>query len=171
MKITFPHMGNLQYVLSDLFDRVGTDYVLPPPTSNRTLAIGVKHSPEMACLPLKVTIGNFVEALEIGADTLVMVGGVGPCRFGYYADIQRRIITELDYDFHMVIIEPPSAGWLGFLQAMRRITSNVSMLEAYRAVQIGFSKARCFDQLEKKVLQTRCCQAQPQAVTKAYKEA
>lgn len=171
MKITFPHMGNLQYVLSDLFDRVGTEYVLPPPTSNRTLALGVKHSPEMACLPLKVTIGNFIEALDAGADTLVMVGGIGPCRFGYYADIQRRIISELGYDFEMIIVEPPSAGWLGFLQAMRKITHNVSMLEAYRAVLTGFSKARYFDHLEKKVLQTRCLQTHPQSVTKAYKKA
>lgn len=171
MKIAFPHMGHLHYVLSDLFDRVGTEYVLPPKTSLKTLAIGVKHAPEMACLPLKATIGNLIEALDAGADTLVMVGGVGPCRFGYYAEIQRRIISDLKYDFNMITIEPPGAGWLDFLRAMRKITPNVSMLEAFKAVKIGFEKARYFDFLEKKVLQTRCRQIQPRSVTKAYSRA
>lgn len=171
MKLSFPHMGNIKFVLSDLFDRVGTDYILPPTTTMRTLALGVKHSPEMACLPLKATIGNLIEALEHGADTLVMVGGIGPCRFGYYAEIQRRVLKDLKYDFDMVIIEPPSAGWLGFLSAIKRVAPNASALDTYRAIKISFEKARYFDLLERRVLENRCWQTQPRTMTKAFRQA
>ncbi|MBC7335927.1 MAG: CoA protein activase, partial [Clostridia bacterium] len=98
MKATFPHMGNLYITARALLTGLGLEVIVPPPCTKRTLSLGTQHSPEFACLPLKINIGNYLEAAELGAEVVVMAGGVGPCRFGYYAQIQREILKDLGYN-------------------------------------------------------------------------
>jgi predicted nucleotide-binding protein (sugar kinase/HSP70/actin superfamily) len=105
MIISWPHMGSLEVILGGVFEELKLDYILPPPNSQRTLELGARYGPEFACFPLKTTLGNFIEAIEAGADTLIMVAGQGPCRFGYYAETQRRILKDAGYDFQMVPLE------------------------------------------------------------------
>lgn len=66
----------------------------PPPTSRRTLDIGVQGTPEMVCIPCKLLFGNYVEAAERGATDIVMLGGPGTCRLGYSAAQQARRLQE-----------------------------------------------------------------------------
>jgi len=73
------------------------DVVVPDPTNREAIKIGVKHSPEFVCFPFKATIGDFVNAIEKGADTLVMAIDCGPCRFGFYASVQERILRDMGY--------------------------------------------------------------------------
>ena len=85
-------MGRMYIPVKALFDELGVDIVIPPKISKKTLEIGLKTCPEMACLPLKVTIGNYVESIKRGADTIVLSGSCGPCRFGYYGVVQKEIL-------------------------------------------------------------------------------
>lgn len=156
MKLTFPHLGNIDIILGDLFTRLGVEVVVPPKTSLRTINFGVKYSPELACFPLKVTVGNLIEGLEAGADLAVMVGGVGPCRFGLYAEVQKRILESLGKDFEMVIIKPPQAGYGDFLAACAKLVPKRSFLEIARQVKIAWAKAVVMDELEREVLKMRC---------------
>lgn len=103
MIISFPHMGNLSVVLKTLFSGLGCEVLTPPSISKKSIELGIKYSPEAVCLPFKITLGNYIEALEQGANTIVTCGGVGPCRLGYYAEVQRCILQELDYQFEMII--------------------------------------------------------------------
>src|SRR3972149_8550796 len=105
MKVTFPLMGTIELLIADLCRRLDGEAVAPPPISTKTVRLGVQYGPEFACLPLKITIGNFIEALERGADTVIMAGGTGPCRFGYYAPGQKKILKGLGHQFEMVIGE------------------------------------------------------------------
>ncbi|MBE0447858.1 MAG: CoA protein activase [Actinobacteria bacterium] len=171
MRATFPHMGKLDMVMSDLFDRTGIGYIVPPRTTTKTLQLGVRYAPEFACLPLKVTIGNFIEALEAGADTLLMAGGVGPCRFGYYAQIQECVIKEAGYDFDMIILEPPGAGYRLFINTLKKLAPGKSILEIWQIIKIGFGKARVLDELEKYALKYRAYEVKRGDTTKAYKRA
>ncbi|MCD4733837.1 CoA protein activase, partial [bacterium] len=75
MKLTFPHMGNMYIALRVLLDALGREYIVPPKTSKKTLSLGVRHSPETACLPLKLNLGNMLEAAETGADSMLVIGG------------------------------------------------------------------------------------------------
>lgn len=171
MKITFPHMGKMDMVLSDLFDRSGIDYVVPPKTTLKTLQFGVRYAPEFACLPLKITIGNFVEALDAGADTLLMAGGIGPCRFGYYAEIQKCVLRDAGYKFDMVVLEPPAAGLKPFVDTLKVLAPGKSIYEIWRLIKVAFRKARVLDELEKYVLKYRAYEVTRGATTKAYKRA
>lgn len=158
MKLTTPHMGTVEWLLADLFERLGVDYMPAPPTTQQTLKLGLQHSPEFACLPLKLTIGNLIEGLDAGADTTMMVGGCGPCRFGYYADIQRRIITGLGYQYDAVIMEPPGQDFRQFLATIRHVAPSASYWDVWQAFKVSFRKGQAFDRVERATLETRCFQ-------------
>ena len=115
------------------------------------------YSPEFACLPLKINIGNFIEALEKGADTIIMAGGVGPCRFGYYGEVQREILKDLGFDFEMIILEPPQGHFFELLNKIRSITNkkNNSLKDIARATRLAWKKALLLDKADMESCKTR----------------
>lgn len=56
--------------------------MLPPPITRRTIQLGAAASPDTVCMPYKTLMGSMIEALENGAEVLVMSGG--DCRLGYF---------------------------------------------------------------------------------------
>ncbi|MBM3315178.1 hypothetical protein FJY71_04965, partial [candidate division WOR-3 bacterium] len=96
MKAAFPYFGYDTVALKAFVEDLGAEVRLPPPTSKRTMELGVRHSPELICMPFKLTLGNFLEALEGGADTLFMAAGARKCRFGYYHYLQEGILKQAD---------------------------------------------------------------------------
>lgn len=106
MKVTFPHMGHLYIPVRAFLEAMGLEVIPPPPITKKTLDLGVKHGPECACLPLKINLGNFFEAIESGAEAVIMGGGCGPCRFGYFGEVQREILKDLGHDIKFITIEP-----------------------------------------------------------------
>ena len=97
MLISFPNMGPNWVAFKTLFTTLGLDVVIPDPTNREAIKFGVKNSPEFICFPFKATIGDFVNAIEKGADTLIMAIDCGPCRFGFYASVQERILKDMGY--------------------------------------------------------------------------
>lgn len=149
MKVTFPHMGNMHVVLKTVFNGLKIETVPPPPITKRTLELGMKYSPEFACMPMKINVGNFIEALELGADTIVMGGGWGPCRFGFYAQVERDILKDLDFDFHMVILEAPDSRINELFKQVKSLGKNVSLLQAIKALKFGWDKLNALEVVEK----------------------
>ena len=80
MKVSFPNMGNSWPAFKTFFECMGAEVILTDPTNRNDVKIGVKHSPEFVCFPFKTTLGDFVNAIEKDADTLVMAIDCGPCR-------------------------------------------------------------------------------------------
>ncbi len=110
MKITFPHLGNIYIAGKAFMEELGQDVILPPRCSQKTLEIGAKYSPEMMCLPFKVNIGNYIESIEKGADTILITGSCGPCRFGYYSVLEKNILKDLGYNVNFVVYDPIYEG-------------------------------------------------------------
>lgn len=156
MIATFSHMGTMHIPLKLLFDRLGVKVLLPPPNTKKALEIGARYSPETACLPFKMALGNFIEALSLGADTIITCGGVGPCRLGYYAEIQQSILTKLGFKFEIIVIEPePIAAF----KAINRIFPDRSWFKIYQAAQLMWTAFQALDTIERKV-----CQIRPYAI-------
>ncbi len=151
MKVSFPHMGNMFIPINALLKGIHVDVVVPPPVTARTLELGVKYSPECACLPLKINVGNFIEAMEMGADTIVMAGGWGPCRFGYYAQVEREILRDLGYCFDMVVLEAPDSKLSELLKQVKGIGENATLKEAYQAIKFAWFKLGEVEMLEKRL--------------------
>src|SRR5690554_741368 len=108
MKITFPHMGRLYIPLKTLFEELNIEVIVPPFNNDSIKNIGCKFSPEYACMPFKLILGNILHSLEQGADTVVMLGGSGPCRFGYFGHLLNMIARDLGYRFAFICLEPSS---------------------------------------------------------------
>lgn len=167
MKITFPHMGYLWIPLKAMLEYLGVDVQEPPPSTKRTMILGTKHAPEFACMPLKLNLGNFMEAAELGADTILMAGGCGPCRFGYYAQVEYAILKDLGYDYELIVIEPPQRHVSEFLAKIRRLTGHRPWWQVARGIRFGYLKSKLVDGLEKKAHWLRPRELVPGATEKA----
>jgi predicted nucleotide-binding protein (sugar kinase/HSP70/actin superfamily) len=146
MILTFPHMGNMYIALRVLLEALGREYIVPPRPSKRTLELGVRHSPETACLPLKINLGDFIEALDRGADTVLVIGGGGPCRFGYYGIIQEQILRNMGYDVTFYYFSQDTKE--DFVEMFRHISNGKSLLTIWRAFKFGLRKLSAIEHIE-----------------------
>ena len=171
MRMTIPHIGNMSVAFRAMFNGVGVDMVVPPPTSKHTLSLGVKYSPEFVCLPFKLTLGNFIEALDMGADTLVQAGGPGLCRYGYYARDQAKILQDLGYNFEMITTELFESKIMGVANLAKRLSNNAPFTRIASSIRFGLTKIAAMDDIERVVHQVRPRELQKGTATRIYREA
>ncbi|NLM38050.1 MAG: CoA protein activase [Firmicutes bacterium] len=145
MRLTFPHMGLLSLPVETLLNGLGHEAVPAPPTNKRTFELGAKYSPEGACLPFKINLGNFIEALELGAEGILMGGGLGPCRFGYYAQVQQRILADLGFRFQMFLLEPLGGERQELYRTLQMLLAKVPVFQAMAAFRLACRKIRWVD--------------------------
>ena len=169
MKVTFPQMGTMEIAVKTLLTELGLEVLAPPKITKKTLDLGVKYAPEFACLPLKINIGNYIEALENGADTIIMGGGVGPCRFGYYGEVEKKILEDLDYGFEMIILEPIQNDWWGFYKQLKLLLNNISLFSLKKAWTKAWAKAKTADELTELINQRRAYAQDRDLAHKIYK--
>ncbi|MBP2031808.1 putative nucleotide-binding protein (sugar kinase/HSP70/actin superfamily) [Clostridium algifaecis] len=153
MKITFPNLGNTCLAAKAVFDGLGIDYVLPPKSNKNILEAGCLYSPEEICLPFKIMIGSYIESIKKGADTILLVGSCGPCRFGEYCELQMNILKNLGYNLKFIVLDSPKD--IGMKEFIRRLSeiNNESHISAYKklkALSYGLKIINLIDAIEKK---------------------
>lgn len=132
-KIAFPRYAEyncaMKYVLEQGFE---TTCILPPPLTKRTEELGAKNSPDFVCTPFKTTLGSMIEALEAGADTLLMVYGI--CRLNYYGELQEQILRDMGFDFTFINLSEYNTGEKkDLLRAAKVINPRVNMAKLAKA--------------------------------------
>ncbi len=173
MIITFPHLGSMYVFCKAIAESAGIPYVLPPATSDRTREIGEFHTNESVCLPLKMILGNFIEALEAGADTIVMVGSGPPCRLGLYDRTIKIILDDLGYKYRWLTI-PGIFNFQAFLQnhaetkELKKELSPLNIAKFPGAIMIGWRKMRWCEHLERLAATKRAVASSPRLVDLAY---
>lgn len=98
IKVAFPHMGTIYIAWAAGLRKLGIEPFIPPYTNKKTLSLGTKHSPEAICLPYKLILGNFIEAIEGGVDYVAMISSPGICRLGEYGSSIKSALHDLGYD-------------------------------------------------------------------------
>lgn len=98
LKIAFPHMGTIYIAWAAALKKVGIEPFISPYTNRKTLSLGTKNSPEAICLPYKLILGNFIEAIEGGADYVAMISSPGICRLGEYGSSIKNTLKDLGYE-------------------------------------------------------------------------
>lgn len=101
-RISFPHMGDYHVLFRDWLAMSGCEIITPPPITRRTLELGTKHSPDSVCVPFKYILGNYLEAIELGANTFCTIAG--GCRFEYYFEVHRQILRDLGHKVRFIRI-------------------------------------------------------------------
>lgn len=91
--VGFPAMGHLDIVVDSVLRECGVETVKPPPISRQAIALGKELAPEFICLPMTATLGQMIQMLKMGANRILMVGGKGQCRLGWYGQIQELLLN------------------------------------------------------------------------------
>ena len=133
-KVALPRYGEyncvLKYIVEQGFE---ARCILPPPLSRRTEDLGARNSPDLVCTPFKTTLGSMIEALEAGADTIIMV--LGACRLNYFGELQEQILRDMGFEFEFINLSLYNTGKVkDILRAMKAINPRCSMVKAARAV-------------------------------------
>lgn len=159
MRLSFPHMGNNWIAFKSLFEELGYEVVVPPKITKKTLAIGVKNSPETICLPFKITLGSVIEAADSGADKVFMLSTNGPCRFGEYARLYQNIIEDMGYSTKIKVIGLSEVGTQNKFQVVKSLSSYIkneflaenkkSYVDFFRAFLLFYKKVTILDRFEK----------------------
>ena len=122
------------------------DFVALPKPTRRTIELGSRHSSDMVCAPFKHILGDYIEALELGADVLVQFAG--PCRLGYYGELQESILRDLGYEFEMLnfatVTDKPLTEYISICK--KKVNPNVSVPHGVRNMLAVFKMIECLDE-------------------------
>ncbi|MCX7922168.1 MAG: CoA protein activase [Clostridia bacterium] len=169
MKLTFPHMGNTYITAKTLLDDLDVDYIIPPFNNKKALEIGTKYAPELACLPLKINIGNYIQAYEKGADTVLITGGCGPCRFGYYCEMHRAILKDAGYEMDILTLEMPNQGVKELYRRVKKLAGGFNAYKIIKALKNTAQISKSVDELERLTFQVRPREIKKGSTDKIYK--
>lgn len=104
--VGIPPIGIFTEHFTNFFERLGLKVLKPIPITEETIKLGVKHSPELFCYPYKVVLGNFIQLIEAGANTLVMFSSCGKCKQRHYYKLAEQKLRREGYEFEMIKIAP-----------------------------------------------------------------
>jgi len=147
VKVAFPHMGTICVAWAAILKRVGVEAYVPPYTSKKTLSLGTKHSPEAICLPYKLILGNFIEAIEGGADYVAMITSPGICRLGEYGTNIREALMDLGYDAKYIEFSLYD-GVKGIYKFLSELTGRKNPILFLRAIAFCFRKVFALDDFD-----------------------
>ncbi len=171
MKVSFPHMGTAYIPLKAALQRAEVEVMVPPPSSRKTLSLGVRYSPEFVCLPYKLVLGNFIEALEMGAEVLLMLEGGGSCRLRSYPRALQATLHDLGYQFTMYTDRAFRPGPSAFRQWLRDIGGNPSTSSVLAAVRFGLGKLWTLDEVELRVQEVRAREIEKGSANRIWQRA
>ncbi|MBO8129452.1 MAG: hypothetical protein H0Z39_09690 [Peptococcaceae bacterium] len=156
--IGMPGMGHLDVAIRSALAECGVKTIKTPHASKEILELGRVLAPEFVCLPFTITLGQMRWLLENGANKILMVGGKGKCRLGWYAQIQEQLLRRLGYDFEMIIIDSPlplKERWAQFRSTLKHTTRQSSWLNILKALYFGYHKMAAIDRAERLVHRIR----------------
>lgn len=171
--IGFPTMGYLDVALRSALRHCGVEAVKTPSPSKTTVELGRELAPEFACFPLVVTLGQMRQVLEKGANVLLMVGGKGRCRLGWYAQIQEILLKKKGYNFRMAIIDSPvplKTQWKGFRDTIKWLTNGASWPRFIKALSFGVYKLTALDKGEMLLQKMRAIETERGEADKIFKK-
>lgn len=173
LKIGAPSVGWSDKAIAAVLESCGVDMVPTPAVTRKTVELGKELAPEFICYPMITVLGQIRELLEAGANMIIMVGGKGRCRLGWYAQIQDLLLRRKGYDFQLAIIDSPvplRKNWRKFKEDVKLVTNNSSWWKILRGFYLGYLKMRALDEAEKLVRRKRAYESKPGAAGQLQKK-
>ena len=150
---------------------LGAEFVRLPEPTRKSLELGTLNSNDYVCAPFKHILGDYIEALERGADTLVQFSG--PCRLHYYGELQESILRDMGYEFQMVnfaeVAETSAKQNIEYCK--QGINPDLVVPVALPKFMVTLEMIECLDRFNDAYLETAGFEANPgecKRVRKAY---
>jgi predicted nucleotide-binding protein (sugar kinase/HSP70/actin superfamily) len=134
-------MGYSRIVFKALLKNIpNVEIVDPPKVTADIIRMGVKPSPEFVCFPMKVTLGEFMNMYDnYDVKTFITALDCGPCRLGFYAPVQERIMRDMGYDVKIIPFQQFDMLTFEFLQVydilapkQNKITKGINIVQNIR---------------------------------------
>ena len=98
--VYIPHMCDHSYVVKAAMNACGCKAEVLPKTDEESLELGLKHTSGKECYPAILTTGDMVKMTKLpdfepDKAAFFMPAGAGPCRFGQYPRLHRRVLNRL----------------------------------------------------------------------------
>ena len=170
LKVAFPHMGTISIAWAAGLRKMGVEPYVPPYTSKKTLSYGTKNSPEAICLPYKLILGNFIEAIEGGADYVAMITSPGICRLGEYGNNIYSTLKDLGYNANYIELSLYD-GIKGLYNFLKEISGKNDPILILRAINITIRKIFAIDDLDRALSYYRAREVKTGEAEKNYKKA
>jgi predicted nucleotide-binding protein (sugar kinase/HSP70/actin superfamily) len=167
----FPRMGTVTIPIKSAFRGLGTQLELGPPLSKRTISLGVRYSPEFICTPYKYLLGNMIEMVEAGADTLIYVDGPELCRNSAYTQLMRDTLRDLGYKCNLITTAILDDKVMGIARFLRQLAPDFTWSTVVREIRLALSKMSALDELETRVQWARAREVTLGSADKAWEEA
>ena len=147
--ISFPHLGDYYIPIKYMIKKItNCEIIIPDKNTKRTIELGSKYSPDDICMPFKYNLGNYIDALEKGADILIQAGG--GCRYGYYAELQEQILKDLGYKFDFInLIQNNHVSLLKLYKESKRINPKLNIFKYIYYLIQGLLMIITMDKLDK----------------------
>jgi predicted nucleotide-binding protein (sugar kinase/HSP70/actin superfamily) len=152
--VSFPPLGSWTQIAEGYLRALGLDVVSPPKTTRRTLDLGVAHCPESVCVPCKLLFGNYLEAAERGADTIIMLGGPGTCRLGYSVARHGAQLATMGFECRVHTLDLLNLP-RDMLRLTRELTFERPLHQLIEPVRLLISLMRLVEQVETTALALR----------------
>lgn len=145
-KVAFFHYSYYDIAFKFFIEQVlDAECVAVGEPTRRTLEIGAAESNDYVCAPFKHILGDYIEALEAGADVLVQF--TGPCRLGYYGELQESILRDMGYEFEMLnfaeIAGKPLKEYIDVCK--KKVNPSLSVAQGVKGILAAFKMVECLD--------------------------
>ena len=168
--IAFPIMGNYQVPSNYLFSKITSNKILKTPQiTSKTIELGSKYSPDFVCTPFKYTLGSFIECLEMGANTLVQMGG--GCRYGYYYELQNKILEDLGYNFKFYnLVSKGHTDIKHIYKVIKELEPNIKIIRGLYYLLITKNMVKYMDYIEDYIRKNKAYEIEKGKLDEAYNE-
>ncbi len=170
LKVAFPHMGTIYIAWAAALRKIGVEPFIPPYTSKKTLSLGTKNSPEAICLPYKLILGNFIEAIEGGADYVAMIASPGCCRLGEYGACINNALSDMGYKANYIELTLYD-GIKGMYNFLKKISGTSNYILFTKAIVLAMRKVFLLDDAQARLSYCRAREKVPGESEKAFKRA
>ena len=124
-RVSFFHYSHYDIAFKYLIEQVfEAEWVKVPPRTKHSSDIGARYSSDYVCTPFKHILGDYIDALEAGANVLVTFPG--PCRLGYYGELHESILRDLSYEFETLNFST-LRGVKGYIEGVHKINPKLDV--------------------------------------------
>ncbi len=160
-----PPMADHAHALAAAFRACGVQAVVLPDSDEESLLLGRRYTSGKECYPAVLTTGDMIKMLkrpdfDPQKAAFFMPSGAGPCRFGQYNRLHRKILDELGYQD--VPIYSPSQDV--------KFYEELGMIAGGNFTRLSWQAIVCVDILDKLLREVRPYEINPGETDRIYQE-